>query len=637
MNKLRTILTWGLLAAVTHVMGYTITVNPIEIEAGQSTNLIINLNNTETNLTAYQMSLYLPEGVMVQKKANGKYAYTSNTDRLDPDLFTVTVKDAADGSILIAVFAPDKDVITGTSGELIRLPLNVASTVTTSLQGSIKNIEFTDVNSQAHNVSDINFTLTMQGSSTPDPGNDELIISVPDVTIAAGSSAEIVVNMESSMTNLTAYQMSLYLPEGVTVQKKANGKYAYTSNTNRLDPDLFTVTVKDATDGSILIAVFAPDKDVITGTSGELIRLPIDVASTVTTSLQGSIKNIEFTDTNSQAHNHANVTISFNITEKEEQTLSLTALPEMTEGDAAYTLPQQTNQGLNLTWGIADATIASISGYQLTPLKAGTTTVTATQAGNDNYLPFTQTFTLTVNEKQVQPGIEVTDISQLDNAIYIDRVEARAGETVTLSVKMKNSFIAEGFGFDLVLPEGITVALDEYGFPIAELSTERTNSRITNHFDVDFKLDGSLNVQAYSSRGLTISGHDGEVALITIKVSEGLEAGEYPIILRNIAITDENSTTVTMESVTCVLEVPSYIIGDANNDGNVNVGDLTAISHYILERPDASFLFQAADANQDGNVNVGDLTAVSHIILWGSIVRPQQAAPRKDSQSLDPQ
>ena len=207
---------------------------------------------------------------------------------------------------------------------------------------------------------------------------------------------------------------------------------------------------------------------------------------------------------------------------------------------------------------------------------------------------------------------------------------------------MKNSFIAEGFGFDLVLPDGITVALDEYGFPMAELSTERTNSRITNHFDVDFKLDGSLNVQAYSTRGLPIEGHDGEVALITINLSEDLTAGEYPIILKNIAITDENSATVTIEQVTSVLEVPAYIIGDANNDGKVNVGDLTAISHYILERPDASFLFPAADANQDGNVNVGDLTAVSHIILWGSIVRPQQGAPvkavlPKSSLLLDPQ
>ena len=321
---------------------------------------------------------------------------------------------------------------------------------------------------------------------------------------------------------------------------------------------------------------------------------------------------------------------------RSEQTLDYTLIPEMTEGDAAYSLPQKTTQGLTLTWSVADATIASISGNQLTPLKAGTTTVTATQAGNDSYQPFTKTFTLTVNVRPAQPAVEVTDISQLDNAIYIDKLEARAGETVTLSVKMKNSFTAEGFGFDLVLPEGVTVALDEYGDPIAELSTTRTNSSITNHFDVDFKLDGSLNIQAYSTKGRTISGNDGEVALITIKISESMTAGEYPIGIKNIAITDENSVTVTVEEVISSLEIPAYIIGDANNDGNVNIGDLTAISHYILERPDASFLFVAADANQDGNVNVGDLTAVSHIILWGSIVRPQTTQSRK-AIILDPQ
>ena len=69
---------------------------------------------------------------------------------------------------------------------------------------------------------------------------------------------------------------------------------------------------------------------------------------------------------------------------------------------------------------------------------------------------------------------------------------------------------------------------------------------------------------------------------------------------------------------------------------------VTLLPSRILERPDASFLFPAADANQDGNVNVGDLTAVSHIILWGSIIRPQLNAPIKGTQPkssllLDPQ
>lgn len=229
-----------------------------------------------------------------------------------------------------------------------------------------------------------------------------------------------------------------------------------------------------------------------------------------------------------------------------------------------------------------------------------------------------------------------TDITELNNTVYIERVEARVGETLTLSVKMKNAIVAEGFGFDLYLPEGVSVATDAEGFALAVLSTERTTSNKTNHFDAEFKLDGSLNIQAYSSRGYTISGNDGEVALVTVKISNDMEAGEYPIILRNIAIADENSVTYTVDYVKTTLTVSSYKLGDANNDGAVNIGDLTAIAHYILERPDASFKFKAADANEDGNVNVGDLTAVSHIILWGSIQRPTTAPKRKVIQTIEP-
>lgn len=223
--------------------------------------------------------------------------------------------------------------------------------------------------------------------------------------------------------------------------------------------------------------------------------------------------------------------------------------------------------------------------------------------------------------QQVTAG-EDTDISQLANTIYIERVEAAPGGQLTLSVKMKNAVAAESFGFDLYLPDGVTVATDEDGFPLASLSTVRTTANKTNHFNADFKQDGALNIQAYSSRGYTISGNDGEVALITINITGTVEAGEYPIIIRNIAIADENSVTYRVDYVKSTLAISAYTLGDANSDGFIDVGDLTAISHYILERPDASFNANAADANTDNNIDVGDLTAVSHLILWGSVQRP---------------
>ncbi len=285
----------------------TVSVPDVEVTSGGTANLIVNMETERTDLTAYQLSLFLPEGVTVQKKSNGKYAYTANADRHDGN-FTFTVKDAANGSILIACFSADKDVLTGSSGELIRLPIEVASTVTSSQQGSIGNIEFTDVNAQAYRIADVGFTISVEEA----PVTPEVIISVPDVEVTAGGTADLIVNMETQRTDLTAYQLSLFLPEGVTVQKKANGKYAYTANAERHDGN-FTVTVKDAANGSILIACFSADKDVLTGSSGELIRLPIEVASTVTASQQGSIGNIEFTDVNAHAYRIADVEFNISI------------------------------------------------------------------------------------------------------------------------------------------------------------------------------------------------------------------------------------------------------------------------------------------------------------------------------------
>ena len=150
---------------------------------------------------------------------------------------------------------------------------------------------------------------------------------------------------------------------------------------------------------------------------------------------------------------------------------------------------------------------------------------------------------------------ENTDISGMDNVVYIEPCTAEAGSEYTLSVKMKNTVVAESFGFDLVLPDGIAVALDEFGDPKAELSTERTNLNVTNHFDADFKLDGTLNIQAYSSKGRAISGNDGEVALITLKIADNMLLGTYPLQLKNIAVGDENSVTYTVDLVESSIEI----------------------------------------------------------------------------------
>lgn len=164
--------------------------------------------------------------------------------------------------------------------------------------------------------------------------------------------------------------------------------------------------------------------------------------------------------------------------------------------------------------------------------------------------------------------IEDTDISQLNNVLYINRTEAISGNSVTLSVNMKNSVQAEGFGFDLYLPTGVTVAKDTDGFPEAYLSTMRTTARKTNTFESAIRSDGSLRVFAASTNGSVISGNDGEVCIVVVNISSDMEEGEYPIILREITISDVNAQShdVDMVKSTLVVRKSATGINTIDND-----------------------------------------------------------------------
>lgn len=206
-----------------------------------------------------------------------------------------------------------------------------------------------------------------------------------------------------------------------------------------------------------------------------------------------------------------------------------------------------------------------------------------------------------------------TDISQLENTIYIGNVSAEKGKDMTLSVKMKNSVVAEGFQFDLELPEGITVAKDADGFAEAYLSTERTTTRKTNTFEADFQANGALRVMAGSTNGSTISGNDGEVAIIKLNVASDVKEGTYPIVLRNISISDSNAQSHDVDFVKSTLTVTG-VLGDVDGDEYVTKADVTALTDYIMGRNPESFNYNNANINRDFDVDVADLVLLLNMV-----------------------
>ena len=216
-----------------------------------------------------------------------------------------------------------------------------------------------------------------------------------------------------------------------------------------------------------------------------------------------------------------------------------------------------------------------------------------------------------------------TDISQHDNAIFVGDATVKAGATTTLSVQMNNTLGVRGFQFDIVLPEGVTVATDADGLPLVALSTERTTPKKMNFFDAAVQADGSIRVLCNSNGAYTFDGTDGEVCAIDISVPEDIAPGLYSMTVRGIILTDADAKRYAVDGdFVTRLTVEDFIDGDANGDGTVDVADIAIAANYILGRNADGFAIRGADLNDDGAVDVSDLAAIANIILHGKANAP---------------
>ncbi len=241
----------------------------------------------------------------------------------------------------------------------------------------------------------------------------------------------------------------------------------------------------------------------------------------------------------------------------------------------------------------------------------------------------------TFKSKQVTAGPD-TDISKLNNTVYIENFEAQAGAIKTLSVKMKNTLDVVGLQFDLYLPDGLTFVKDENGDVEMTLSTGRTTAKRTDLFNSVIRADGSLRVLAASTKTYSFSGNDGEIIQIKVKVADNMKNGDYPIIFKNV----ELSSTKAKERqsfVKSTVSISSYKMGDVDNDGTVTVSDVVFTSSYILDGNPSPFIKAAADIDGDGEITVSDVVQICTLILHeeaGTVSAAAKAQVAYDSSSF---
>ena len=239
--------------------------------------------------------------------------------------------------------------------------------------------------------------------------------------------------------------------------------------------------------------------------------------------------------------------------------------------------------------------------------------------------------------RQVTAG-EDTDISQLDNTIYIERIEASAGQQIQLSLKMKNSAPIRGFQFDLYLPAGVTVAKTSKGKIMGQLSPSRLPDEDEHTLTFSEQPDGAIRFLCGSQYDEVFTGNDGEIATLTVNISETMEEGDYPLLLKGIVLSETDITRYYETAlVKSTLAIISYILGDINSDGTVNVLDYTGVANHIHGSTPTGFVLKAADVDVNGVIDVRDYTGVANIIHTGSITGNTNATARRKTDMREPQ
>lgn len=133
---------------------------------------------------------------------------------------------------------------------------------------------------------------------------------------------------------------------------------------------------------------------------------------------------------------------------------------------------------------------------------------------------------------------ENTDISSLENVIYVAPQTVSSGAQTKLVISMKNTAAIRGFQFNLYLPEGVTVAKNSGGRILSSLNADRLPEGDEHTLTSAEQPDGSILFLCGSQYDETFVGNDGEILSVTINIPSGLSQGDYPVILKDVQITE---------------------------------------------------------------------------------------------------
>lgn len=240
------------------------------------------------------------------------------------------------------------------------------------------------------------------------------------------------------------------------------------------------------------------------------------------------------------------------------------------------------------------------------------------QGSKTNYQskPYWQNFKNIVEIGSEEYPEEPVVTTSESNVLSAGPVKIVTGKSATIDINLTNeSTDLTAYQFDLVLPEDVTIAGKGNGeFMVTKGDRYADNEQSLTVTKVG---DNTYRFVCFSMSNALISGTEGAILNVVLQADKSVKDGTYQARITNAIMTKVDDTQLKLADVGFSIEVSSFVPGDVNGDGKIDVLDIMETVNYIMESPSSDFVFAAADMNGDKEINVTDIVKIVKVIMNG--------------------
>lgn len=366
------------------------------------------------------------------------------------------------------------------------------------------------------NFGDAAFTVTATSSS-----GLPVLLSTNNASVATVSGTTITIN-GAGTANITATQAGngVYGPAPNVVQSLTVNKIGQTITFNALPAKTYgdAAFALFGSSTSSLPLAFTSSNPAVASISGSTVTI-VGAGSTDITAAQSGNTN----------YNPATSVTRTLVVNKANQTITFNALAAKTYGDGNFTLSATSSSGLPVTFTSSNVSVINLIGILVDIVGAGTSTITASQAGDANYNPATSvTQTQTVSKANQTITFGALAAKTFGDESFTLGAESSSGLGVTYT--SSNTLVATISGNTVTIVGAGTTSITaaqpgntNYN-PATNISQALTVGRASQSIAFEALApqnigDPNFNLNATSSSGLPVSYTSSNPAVATISGS----------------------------------------------------------------------------------------------------------------------